>query len=150
MHCHSFIPKKTMNNQKPEKGHKEAKQEVEKFKKKNSSSEQSPTEQQQADLGEKSADDNQTDEKRSGCLTKENNETGNFSSLTRTPSFLVNFRHTLEVSTQPPPHTIVNDGHLERERNSNLGHIACQLSPPANGQAAVLLTKLFVCFFFFF
>ena len=144
MHWHCFIPKRTLIKQNPEKGQKEPKQEVEKSKKKNSSSEQSSTEWQSADHGEKSVDDNPTDERRSECLTKGKNETGNFSSLTRTPSFLVNFRHTLEVSTQPSPHTMVN-GHFKREKNAYLCHIACHLNPAARS-----FLDIFFVFFFFF
>ena len=135
--CHCFVPKKTITKQNPEngtKGHiKTTKQEVDKSKEMiSSSAKKLPPTEHQAGLEEKSINVDQPKEG-DGCLPKGSNKTGNSSSLTKTPSFLVNFRHTLEVKsflvnsrdtlevrTRLPPHATV----VSRENNTHPRHIA--------------------------
>ena len=110
---------KTITKQKPEKGTKghikTAEQEVDKSKKDISSSEKFLPAEQQADLEEKSVDIDPAEEG-DGCSLKESNS----SSLSKTPSFLVNFRHTLEVRT-PLPHA---NGNFKRKQYPSLSR--CQ------------------------
>ena len=97
MHCHCFIPKKIITKKKPEKGTKDHI--------KTTKPEKLPTEHH--GLEEKSVDVDPTEEG-DKSLPKRGTKTGNFSSLRKTPSFLVNFRNTLEVRTWSPHHAKVN------------------------------------------